>query len=415
MAPRVAEGGTRGRGQDGVRGAAPVVRAAISAVFDQTSRANRILVIVLGLAVGLLAIGGIAELRAYMPLGIDLEIPLRAASHWSGGAPVYPAWAMQVQSGPDLPYLYPPFLLPFLAPVAGLPREAVTDAWLVLCLATAVWTCRRLGIPWAAVPFVLAWPPFAEGLITGNVQTLCFAAFVALLYEPGGGGERAPIRRDLARPGSALADARNGILAAAMGALKVTQVPALMYLARRRFRAAAIGVVVLGLVCLATLPLTGVAIYGDWLAQLRRAADPAWTIGGVSLGRWIGMPDLAMTAAGIALALAVRGRDSVAWLGIAMIVASPSVHGFAFLFMLPALLTLRRDLSICVAALFLGVYNAAAWWIAFGIVIAALVASNRWDWLRARRADDAGAGSDSSPELRDSYRSDQASLPQSAV
>src|ERR1035437_8732650 len=65
-----------------------------------------------------------------------------------------------------------------------------TGLWLILCAAAAVWTCRRLGIPWLAVPCVMAWPPFSEALVTGNVQVLSFAAFVALLYEPADGGTR---------------------------------------------------------------------------------------------------------------------------------------------------------------------------------------------------------------------------------
>jgi hypothetical protein len=82
--------------------------------------------------------------------------------------------------------------------------------------------------------------------------------------------------------------------------------------------------------------------------------------------------------------LLVRGRDSAAWLGIAMIVASPTLHGYGFLFLLPGLLTIRRDLSIVVAALFLGNYHGYAWWLACLIVSYLLVASMRWPWLRAR-------------------------------
>jgi len=77
-----------------------------------------------------------------------------------------------------------------LAPIAALPRDVVTGLWLLLCYLCAIWTCRRLTIPWLAIAFLLAWPPFAEGLLTGNVQILGFAAFVALLYERADGGLR---------------------------------------------------------------------------------------------------------------------------------------------------------------------------------------------------------------------------------
>jgi hypothetical protein len=353
----------------------------VARIMDQCGTVDRTLTAVLAIWVGGLALAGVPELRATFPSGIDLEIVLRAATHWSAGAPVYPAAAMQVQSGPDLPFLYPPFLLPLTSPLASLPRDLVIDAWLVLCLAVAVWTCRRLGIPWIAVPCLLAWPPFAEGLIVGNVQILLFAAFVAVFYEP---GDWAPEQRRLV-PGR---DLLNGVLAAAVGVLKFTQALPLLYLARRRLRAALLGVAALGVVVLATLPLTGLALYGDWLAQLQRAADPAWTIGGVSLTHRAGIPDGLLIGVGVVLAALVRGRDSAAWLGIALLVATPSVHGYTFLFLLPAMLTIRRDIAIPTGLLFLGVYHGIAWWLAWLIVTWVLVASTRWRWLRSPRRSD---------------------------
>ena len=363
------------------------VRAFLASAFEQGSLANRRLVVGLGLIVGVACLSGINELRAYMPLGIDLEIPLRAVSHWAGGGQAYPPSAMLVQSGPDLPSLYPPFLLPLLSPIAALPRETVTDVWLIFCFLCAVWTCRRLAIPWFAIPFVLAWPPFAEGLITGNVQILSFAAFVALLCEPVAGTVR---QRDFL----ASRDALNGILAAAVGVLKVAQLLTVPYLARRRPWAAAIGLVAMAALAAATLPLTGIAIYGDWLDQLRRAADPAWTVGGVGLGRQVGIPDALPLIVAIVLALFVRGRDSVAWLGVALLIASPSVHGYSFLFLLPALLTIRRDVAIGIAALFIGRYHTDLWWVAGFLTVCTLVAANRLPWLRLTGADAAGSRPD---------------------
>jgi hypothetical protein len=260
-----------------------------------------------------------------------------------------------------------------------MPRPTVTGLWLIFCILCAIWTCRRLAIPWLAVPFVLAWPPFAEGLITGNSQILAFGAFVAFLYEPIG-GELGPKEFRPAR------DALNGVLAAAVGALKATQLLPILYLARRRFRAAVIGVVALGAVAAVMFPWTGISIYGDWLAQLERAADPSWTSGGVAIGRLVGIPDVALAAAGIAIALAARGRDAGAWLGIALLIATPSVHGYTFLFLLPGLLAIRRDYAILLSTLFLGVYHGIAWWIAFVMVVYLLLASTRWTWLR--RPDD---------------------------
>ncbi len=349
-------------------------RSAFIRVFDQRASANRRLTAGLAVAAAVGVVVGLPDMFTSFPAGVDLEIPLRAASHWANGAPVYPASAMLVEKGPDLPYLYPPFLLPLLAPIAALPRDTVTGLWLILGVLIAVWTCRRLAIPWLAVPFVLAWPPFLEGLITGNVQIVSFAAFVALLYEPADGEAR---QRDLA----AVDDVPNGLLATAVGALKITQLLPVLYLGRRRFRAAVIGLGVLAALAIVTLPFTGLAIYGDWFAQLQRAADPNWSTGGVNLGR-LGIPDVVLAALGIGLALAVRGRDSAAWLGIALVLATSSVHGYTFLFLVPGLLTIRRDMAILLATLFLGVYHGFAWWMACLLVAYFLVAGSRWPWLR---------------------------------
>jgi hypothetical protein len=350
-------------------------RALLVRLFDQRGRVDRGLTVGMFLLVGVICVLGIPELRPYFPAGIDFEIPLRAASRWAGGGQAYPPSAMQVQGGPDLPYLYPPFLLPLLAPIAALPRDVVTGLWLLLCYLCAIWTCRRLTIPWLAIAFLLAWPPFAEGLLTGNVQILGFAAFVALLYERADGG----LRQRAFLPAR---DTLNGVLAGAVGVLKVAQLLSVLYLARRRMRAAVIGLATLAALVIVMLPLTGIAIYGDYLAQLQRATNPAWTIGGVAIGRRLGLPDVVPMAIGVAMALSVRGRDSAAWLGIALLIATPSAHGYTFLFLLPGLLTIRRDIAIPLAALFIGVYHATDWWIASGLVVVLLIAMTRWTWLR---------------------------------
>lgn len=350
----------------------------IGHALDQRGRIDRWIVIALALVVGLAVVSRAFELRTYWPAGVDLEIPLRAGARWAAGGQPYQASAMLVQSGPDLPYLYPPYLLPLLAPIASLPRDALIDLWLAGCLLVSVLTCRRLAIPWPAVPFVLAWPPFLEGLITGNVQVFAFAAFVALFYGTADGTPRPrPFEQTRALP--------NGLLAATIGALKVTQLLPLLYLLRRQMRAAIVAVLALAVLAVATVPFTGAAAYGDWLAQLQRAADPAWAPGGLTLGRSFGIPDAPVIAAGVAIALVARGRDSGAWLGIALLLATTSVHGYTFLFVLPGLMAIRRDLAIAVAALFLGSYP-EAWWLAIGLVAAALICMPRWSWLRASGA-----------------------------
>jgi hypothetical protein len=232
---------------------------------------------------------------------------------------------------------------------------------------------------WPAIPLVLAWPPFFAGIILGNVQIIAFAAFVALFYERGAG---VPIPRKLV----ASKDVLNGLLAAAIGVFKTTQLVPVLFLARRRFRAALIALLALAAIVLVTLPFTGVSIYGDWIAQLGRANSPSWHGGGAPLSRLVGLPDLPFEIAGLAIILTVRGRDSAAWLGIAMVVMAPSIHDYGFLLIVPALMTLRRDLSIVLAAFFLGYYQTLLWWFCILLVVYFLIAAARWPWLRARPA-----------------------------
>ena len=311
------------------RQALGIGRSAFIRLFDQRGVANRRLVIVLGILAGAACLIGLPLLLATFPAGTDFEIPMRAASRWAGGGDAYPASAV-LGTGADLPYLYPPYLLPFLVPLTWLPRAPLTGLWLIACCLGAVWTCRRLGIPWLAVPFVLAWPPFAEGLITGNVQILCFAAYVGWLYDPA-----APtLKQADLLPAR---DARNGLLAAAVGVLKVGQLPTVLYLARRRRRAFVIAVGALATLTIVTLPLTGLTIYRDWLAQIQRALDQ------YSLGGLFGLPEVLFMALGALMAIAVRGPKSAAWLGIALVIGSATVHGYNILFLLPGLLLIRRD------------------------------------------------------------------------
>jgi hypothetical protein len=355
-------------------------RAAL--LFRQRSAANQGLTLILAICTAALILWGLPEMWRAFPRGIDLEIPLYAASRWAAHVQPYPPDAMKVVNAPELPYLYPPFLLPLLSPVASLQRWPVIEGWLLFCDACAIWTCRRIGLPWIAVPFALAWPPFAEGLLTGNIQIWSFAAFAAVFCERHDGALR---RRDLV-PGR---DALNGVLAASVGALKVAQSLPLLFLLKHRPRAAVAGIAALAIVALATLPLVGIGSYVDWIAQLRRAADPAWswTIGGVAPGRFLHTPDLLFTGIAVGITLAARGRDTVAWLGIALVLVSPSVHGYTFLFMLPALVTIRRDMALPLACLFLGNYMAFSWWIGVALITACLAAMNRWTWLRVAEAE----------------------------
>jgi hypothetical protein len=328
----------------------------------------KLIVVIFGLTVGFAYLWQVPRELTSWPAGVDLEIPLRAASNWSHGVGPYPPSAMLIQSGPDLPYLYPPYLLPFLTPITALPRGIAIALWLTGCGAAAVWTCRRLGVRWLLIPFVLAWPPFVEGLVTGNVQIFAFAAFVALLYEPPGIARSRPIKSERA--------IRDGLLSALIGALKVVQLLPIVFVVRRSPRTGLVAILLLAAIAIATLPLTGLAIYADWLAQLQRASNPYWGPGGTSIGRFLGLPDPLFVVIGLAVAFFARGRNAAAWLGLAMIAVNPSVHLYTYLFLLPGLLSIRREFAIAIGVLFLGPYP-DGWWLATAAIAVLLIASRR--------------------------------------
>ena len=318
-----------------------------------------------------------ALLRTY-PLAVDLQIPMQAAERWIHGAAPYLASSFQVTDGTGQPFLYPPFLLPVLAPFAIMSQGIVTLAWALVCVSAAAWTCRRLGIPWWAWPFVLAWPPFAEALLGLNVQVLLFAAYVALFFDPPVGAARL---RDHELAGDSRPAIVDGSLGVIVAVLKTSQVHSWVYLLRRRRRAAVLGVTAAALFVLVTLPLTGLGLWVDWLEQLRRAAQPGLAVGGISLQHLVPLPvGLAISAATVLLVFAVPRRHAGAWIGLLTLVGSPDLHVFGLLFALPAILTVRREVGLA-AAFAIGLYTTEGSWVGVGLVAGALLLSARWEGL----------------------------------
>jgi hypothetical protein len=313
--------------------------------------------------------------------GIDLEIPLRAAARWMDGGQPYLASSFLQLPGFDLPFLYPPFVLPFIAPLLALPRELVLYGWVAVCAMGSAAACYRLRVPGWGIPLFLMWPPFAEGIIAGNVQVLLFLCFVLLFFRRDvPGAPLHPTPRDPTDP--ATPALREGLLATTIAAFKVSQLHAWAYLLFRRPRAALLGVAVFGAVILATLPILGLPVWGDWVAQIRRAADPNWTLAGISVGRYVGqVPGSLIFAASIALLWFVPRSRAGVWIGLLGVLGAPSLHTYGLLFMLPAMLSIRREPAL-VAAFFVSTYTEAGMWIGIGIVALTFLASTRWSWLR---------------------------------
>ena len=320
-------------------------------------------------------VGGVIVLLTH-PVMVDLEIPLRAVERWVHGGEPYLASSFSASEGYGLPFLYPPPVLPLLAPLLALPRGVVVAAWLVATGGAAIFLARRMGVPWRAVPIALCWLPFAEGLVGGNAQVLLVAAFVAVFFDPPAGPWRPTPRdpRDGGRPAAV-----DGILAAVTPALKLTQPHAWAALLRRRPLAAMLGLIVAAAVALATLPLVGVGTWQAWIAQLGRAADPAWELRGSSLVQLLpGLLSPAATGLTVVLVMLVPTRRLGAAAGLLLVLGAPSLRSYGVLFLLPAMLAVRRDVAL-VAVILIGTGVMPGVWAGILLVSLAFAAGDRLD------------------------------------
>lgn len=316
----------------------------------------------------------LAQLLAGYPASVDLEIPLRAAERWLSGGNPYPSGAFNAQNGPGLPFLYPPFVLPLVAPLTVLPRAIPLVGWAMILVASGYLAGRRLGFPPVFAAMALLWPPFFEGILGGNVQIPLFAAFAVLMYRDG----RQVDPRDRERSASV-----DGALGAFVGALKISQVHTWVYLLRRRPRAAAIGLGAFAGIAIVTLPLVGIDSWVQWASQAGRSGDPTWPPIGAPLSIFVGRPvALAVSVMALLAVLVVPPRQAGAWVGILTLIGAPSLHMFGLLFLLPAMLLVRREVGL-VAAILIATYEAQAIWIAIVGIAWTLLASARWPLLRA--------------------------------
>lgn len=345
----------------------------LRAALGRAGRARRVLRVALVAALVVVTAHSLIDLVISYPPYVDAEIPLRATERWMAGGQPYLASSFAAQPGYDLPFLYPPPVLPLVAPLTLLPRELVWTVWCGACLAAGVFAVRRLGFRWHFVPFVLLWPPFAEAIIGGNAQVVLFAAF-ATVFWTGRGASRTVGPHERKAP----TNARDGVFAALVPFLKVSQPHALVALLRIRPGAAVIGIAFLAGVVVATLPLTGPDLWGAWLAQLGRAADPAWAIGGASLTR--GLPPLVGAVglgATIVGCLVVPRRRLGAWAGVLTVLGAPSLRIFGVQFCLPAMIEIRREIAL-VAAMLVATYTLPGLWAGIALVTVAFAAAERY-------------------------------------
>ena len=303
--------------------------------------------------------------------GVDVEIPLRAAERWLAGGDPYDLTAFESTPGATQPFLYPPFVLPIFAVLTWLPRMLVLWTAVAVMLVAAIAAIRRLRVPWPWLPLVLAWPPVAEGIVDANLAVLMFLAFVVLFFRDSGRPWR-PDPRDVSLPSESTVMV--GGLATFIGAVKVSQPHAWLFVLHHRWRAALLGVAAMAVIVIATLPLTGIDLWVDWIAQLRRASEGGWDLGGFALPRFLppGVGLVVSVACLVAVWFAPR-RDPAPWVGILSTVGSLSLHIFGLLFLIPAMLRIRLEISLA-AACFIATYSYAGAWAGILLVAGAYAA-----------------------------------------
>jgi hypothetical protein len=338
-------------------------------------------ILLIGLAtIALLVSADLTVQSVLNPLwGVDAVVPYRAAGRWMSGGEPYLASSFTAGSGYDVPFLYPPPFLVAFAPLTLLPVVVVVILANVAALIACYGGLRRLGIRSFLVPLVLLWPPFSGAISGGNLQAVLFAAFAWVYWTPTRPGADAPEPRE---PGTSARPAiLDGVLAALVPATKISQGHAYVGLVRLRPRAAFLGALACLAVVAVLLPVVGIDNWTTWVQQTARATDPSWPLRGSGLTR--DMPSTITTLfAAITMlgALFVPRRRAGAWIGLLTVVGAPGLRLYGLLFAVPAMLELRREITL-VAATLIATYTFEGLWMGIGLVVAAYALSGRFPAL----------------------------------
>jgi hypothetical protein len=282
----------------------------------------------------------------------DLHLYTRAGDRFLAGQPVY-LEGLFIERPADLadyPFLYPPLTLPAFAALSRLLPLLLDAAWVVGSSAAAIGTLRLFGLSWRWSLLLLVWPPFFQGLQVGNVAVPLGLLFAAAPWIGA------------------------GLVVAAV--FKIYSGLAALWLVReRRIGQLVAGIVLVAGAAVLTLPMVGLEAWRAWLAGLDwfRASQPllADYLYGFGLPRYV--PFVAAIAiGGLVVIAAVRGpgRDGLARLGLATVVASPSLYAHGLIVALPAFLALRAR-WLWVALAITSVAPGVAWWVAIGLAILA--------------------------------------------
>jgi Glycosyltransferase family 87 len=226
---------------------AGVIRRAVRREATRIREPRRILAMTLLVIVFALAIAGMAARGDNA--GADAQAYWAAVRIWvEGGNPYHP-------TGPFLPYVYAPWMLPLFAPWALLPWEVAWFAWrgstILLLLWSIRWAYARRPLPTAMLVSLLAFP-MAANLDTGNIDLLLALALFGAQFADGRVGGviwglstwmkwvPAPLWLVLpprARGWGLVFLALSGLLSLAMLPLTIIQLQALFGFGERPFRA----------------------------------------------------------------------------------------------------------------------------------------------------------------------------------
>jgi hypothetical protein len=262
----------------------------------------------------------------------DLRLYLDAGQSFLAGSSPYTTDVLQAYPADlsDLPFLYAPPILPFFALLSALPFPIVAAVWVAASATAVVASLRAFGLSWPWAVMSLAWFPIEQALYTGNV-----AAPSLLLL--------------------ALAPALPSIVPVAAILKPQNAVFALWLIRQRDWRRLALGIAGLGALVALTLPLTGISLWYDWgrgLLAYQGSEQNFRSLYGVGLAKYLPLPVfIAIGVAATLLALAATGRIGLARLGLASVIASPSLWSHGFMFGIPAFLSLRATWLWLVAGL----------------------------------------------------------------
>jgi hypothetical protein len=295
----------------------------------------------------------------YQPLR-DIHLYLGAgATALSGASPYLTAPVTSVANPDKLPFVYPPFTIPLFELLASLPQPIADGIWVGGSVAAVIAAFWLLGIRGRWLVVLLAWPAPAVGIAVGNVASYTFLLFVLGF--------------------------RFGAAIILSGAFKVQSViPTLWLIRQRRWREIVIGIAILAVAALVSIPIVGLQTWSDWPNGLRFFQESLHSFAGIeglSLARRFG-PTLVLviTIVAVGLALLGHGRNGLARFGLASIVGSPTLYLHGLSPLLPGALFLGPELLW----FFLGlgpwaVGRIQSAWLAMALVLVALLVARRDD------------------------------------